>query len=224
MFAKMRRFWKVRAMPSRALSAGESSVTSSPPSQTRPPDGRCSRLMALNSVVLPAPFGPMRATICPPRTAMETSLTARSPPKSTETSSIRSSSSPLPAAAPLRSAKRAPGAPSSCAVARVLRHVDRQRHLRLAGSCGPIGLCHRGALERLGPALPAERVLDAHQPLLREQPGDAHGQEQEQKDHDDRVDDAAPLLGAGERVGEPGHQDRRRPDRPRWTRRRRSAS
>ena len=85
MFSKMRRFWKVRAMPSRALFAGESSVMSSPPSQTRPPDARCSLLMTLNSVVLPAPLGPMRATICPVRTAMVTSFTARRPPKSTDT-------------------------------------------------------------------------------------------------------------------------------------------
>ncbi len=116
MFSKMRRFWKVRAIPRRALAAGDMWVISSPPSQTCPPEARCSLLITLNSVVLPAPFGPMRATICPVRTSRETSFTARSPPKSTETSRILSSSSPsFPDPCRRRSANRVPGEPSSSA-------------------------------------------------------------------------------------------------------------
>ena len=86
MFTKMRRFWKVRAMPRRAVSAGLSLVSSASPNQMRPVVICCRRLMALNSVVLPAPFGPMRAVMLPSLTSMETSLTAFRPPKWTDTS------------------------------------------------------------------------------------------------------------------------------------------
>src|SRR4051812_23093625 len=46
----------------------------------------------LNKVVFPAPFGPISPTISPARTANDTRLTARSPPKSLETWSTVSSS------------------------------------------------------------------------------------------------------------------------------------
>src|SRR3954452_16804652 len=46
--------------------------------------------MQLNSVVLPAPFGPIRAQISAARTVHETPSSARTPPKRTETSSTRS--------------------------------------------------------------------------------------------------------------------------------------
>ena len=172
-----------------------------------PRTARCSRLMTLNSVVLPAPFGPMRATICPVRTVMVTSLTARSPPKSTETPSTLSSSSPFVAGVAPSSAMSVPESGLGRGrVPAVLGHVGRQRDLRLAGADGALGLHLGGARDRLGAALPAERVLDAHQPLLGEQAGDAHRQEQQEEDHDDRVDDAAPLLRAGEAVGDPRHE------------------
>src|SRR5215467_14509266 len=46
--------------------------------------------MQLNSVVLPAPFGPIRPQISPACTAHETPSSARTPPKRTETFSTRS--------------------------------------------------------------------------------------------------------------------------------------
>src|SRR3990172_1227049 len=53
---------------------------SRPKSAMRPPVGACSPLMRLNSVVLPAPFGPMIARRSPGWISRLTSSTARSPP------------------------------------------------------------------------------------------------------------------------------------------------
>src|SRR5712691_10416994 len=64
--------------------------------------------MRLNSVVFPAPFGPMRARRSPGRTASDTPPTACSPPKYLETpSSLRAKSAlttppPHPALSPSR--------------------------------------------------------------------------------------------------------------------------
>src|SRR5262249_18289093 len=52
----------------------------------------------LNSVVLPAPFGPMSARRSPGRTASSTPSTARSPPNALETRSRRSANGSLRAA------------------------------------------------------------------------------------------------------------------------------
>src|SRR5579859_706807 len=52
-----------------------------------PDVGRNAPAMMLKSVVLPAPFGPMRPTISSWATARSTSCTARSPPKRLETPS-----------------------------------------------------------------------------------------------------------------------------------------
>src|SRR5512147_1231277 len=46
-----------------------------------PADGRSSPLTRLKRVVLPAPFGPMRATISPSETAKPTRWRTRRPPK-----------------------------------------------------------------------------------------------------------------------------------------------
>ena len=58
-------FWKVRARPSRTI-AGVAS-RSLPSKVTVPLLGWYSRLRTLNSVVLPAPLGPMRAQMRPVR-------------------------------------------------------------------------------------------------------------------------------------------------------------
>ena len=92
MFTKMRRFWKVRAMPRRAALATLSLVASTPSRTTLPAAGFCTQVMTLNSVVFPAPFGPMTAAISPSRTLRETWSTATSPPKFTLTPSTFSSS------------------------------------------------------------------------------------------------------------------------------------
>src|SRR6202158_5850733 len=51
-----------------------------------PADGRSSPLIRLKRVVLPAPFGPMRATISPSATAKLTRWRTRNPPKLRATS------------------------------------------------------------------------------------------------------------------------------------------
>ena len=54
---------------------------SRPDTCTAPSVGSYTPVIALNSVVLPAPFGPMTAVIEPRITSTETSLTAVRPPK-----------------------------------------------------------------------------------------------------------------------------------------------
>src|SRR5205807_8256314 len=54
---------------------------------TRPAVGACKPVMTLNSVVLPAPLGPMRPVTRPGSAARSTSWRAMTPPKRTLTSS-----------------------------------------------------------------------------------------------------------------------------------------
>src|SRR5437660_12280011 len=60
-------------------------MMSRPSNTTSPRLGRCRPLMTLNSVVLPAPFGPIRPVMRLASAASATSLTATSPPKRTVT-------------------------------------------------------------------------------------------------------------------------------------------
>src|SRR5215510_13208213 len=72
--------WKVRAMPWRARSWLEKSVTSRPPSSTWPRVGGNAPATMLNSVLLPAPLGPTRPTSSPSPTVKVTWSSAVSPP------------------------------------------------------------------------------------------------------------------------------------------------
>src|SRR6267378_7240309 len=65
--------------------------TGSPLTVTLPPLGLYTRVITLNSVVLRAPFGPMRATTSPASTVKETRSSATTPPKRTLSSRISSS-------------------------------------------------------------------------------------------------------------------------------------
>src|SRR4249919_1496821 len=78
---KSRDCWYVRARPSFARWRAGRLVTSSPKSSTVPDDAGRSPQMTLNSVVLPAPFGPRIARRSPWTTSRSTPSTARSPPK-----------------------------------------------------------------------------------------------------------------------------------------------
>src|SRR5881296_3200870 len=73
----------VRPMPSSAIRWAGSPRIGRPSKRTSPPSGGERRLRQLKSVVLPAPFGPMRPTICPASTSKETESSARMPPKRT---------------------------------------------------------------------------------------------------------------------------------------------
>src|SRR5687767_147291 len=68
-------------------------VTSRPNNSMRPSVTGSAPAIRLNSVVLPAPLGPMSARRSPGRTASSTPSTARSPPKTFETRSRRSAQS-----------------------------------------------------------------------------------------------------------------------------------
>src|SRR5579884_4065708 len=99
MYSNSRMFWKVLAMPRRATWWGRAPATSRPSNQMLPVVGGKSPVMQLNSVVFPAPLGPIRAKTWPRSTVKLTSSTARSPPKRLLTCSQRrmapSCSSPI---------------------------------------------------------------------------------------------------------------------------------
>src|SRR6202521_2495881 len=78
--------WKVREMPSWARRCGGSLVTSWPSNIMRPPVGGSAPAIALNSVVLPAPLGPIMARRWPRGTVRLTPSTARKASNATTTS------------------------------------------------------------------------------------------------------------------------------------------
>src|SRR5262245_51897211 len=87
--------WKVRPMPSRAISWVLRPSRRRPPKCTAPASGRRRLVIRLKTVVLPEPLGPMRPTTVPAATSNEQSLTARTPPKilvSPDTASVGAAS------------------------------------------------------------------------------------------------------------------------------------
>src|SRR5580658_1602387 len=91
MVSNSSRRWKVRAMPRRARRWGEVRVMSVPPKWTRPRVGGWRPVITLNSVVLPAPLGPMSPCTLPASTDTSTSFRAWIPPKRTVICSATSS-------------------------------------------------------------------------------------------------------------------------------------
>ena len=71
------RRWNVRPIPTRARWWVLSFDTSRPSRTTLPDVGVITPQIALNVVVLPAPFGPMSPQIRPPSTRSDTPPTAR---------------------------------------------------------------------------------------------------------------------------------------------------
>ena len=90
--------WNERTRPSRATSAGLNAVMSRPLKRIRPAVGARNLVSMLKQVVLPAPFGPIRAWIVPRLTRSDTSLTARKSPKLLLRPSVTRMSSSLIAA------------------------------------------------------------------------------------------------------------------------------
>ena len=81
MVSKLFTTWNVRAMPRWQRAAAGIWVTSSPLNQIDPCVGGSTPAIRLNKVDLPAPFGPIRPTISPRPTEIDTSLLAIRPPK-----------------------------------------------------------------------------------------------------------------------------------------------
>src|SRR6516164_3580484 len=81
--------WYERAIPLCEIRCGGSPAMSSPSKMMRSAVGRSTPVRQLKNVDLPAPFGPMMARIFPGCTAMETLLSAMSPPKRTVRPSVR---------------------------------------------------------------------------------------------------------------------------------------
>ena len=90
--------WNVRPMPSAAMSDGAQRRSECPFNRMSPRTGRYSLLRQLNSVVLPAPLGPIKPTILPRATAKVTSWRATMPPKCIATPAISNNAetAPLP--------------------------------------------------------------------------------------------------------------------------------
>ena len=84
-------FWNVRAIPRRTTRCGGVCRRLLPSNSSSPESGRYSRVITLKSVVLPAPFGPIRPTIWPGSTSSETSSMATIPPNRRVTFRIESS-------------------------------------------------------------------------------------------------------------------------------------
>src|SRR6266851_7863834 len=73
-------------MPAAQILCGGRPVMSLPSKATRPASGVWKPAMAANSVVLPAPLGPIRPTISPWCTSSEAWSTAKRPPNDLESS------------------------------------------------------------------------------------------------------------------------------------------
>src|SRR5882762_9217678 len=73
--------WKVRAMPFCATTCTGSPVMFSPAKMTAPAVGLSTLVIRLNTVDLPAPFGPMTARTLPASRLMSTASTATNAPK-----------------------------------------------------------------------------------------------------------------------------------------------
>ena len=87
---KIRRCSGTRAIPARTSLAGSAPVTSRPASVTRPLTGRTNPATVFSNVVLPAPFGPTRATSSPSSTCNDTPCRATTAPYRAVTRSTRS--------------------------------------------------------------------------------------------------------------------------------------
>ncbi len=83
-------FWKVRAMPFCTILCAGDLRMDSPSSSTAPESGLYRRVMTLNAVVFPAPFGPIRPEMCPSSTSNDTPSKATMPPKRSVTSRTES--------------------------------------------------------------------------------------------------------------------------------------
>ena len=83
MRAKSWLVWYVRATPRRAISWAGRRVIGSAPSVTVPASGAEKPDIKFNTVVLPAPFGPIRLVMKPARAVKVRASTARSPPNDT---------------------------------------------------------------------------------------------------------------------------------------------
>src|SRR5215475_3789571 len=89
--------WKVRTIPARATRYAGIPASGWPSNRQLPPSGFSNPVSRLNSVVLPAPLGPMSAVIAPRWTSSLPISTARSPPKALTMPSATSMASGLAA-------------------------------------------------------------------------------------------------------------------------------
>src|SRR5262245_19723673 len=80
--------WYERAIALRETACGGSPAMSSPLNRIRPLVGRSTPVRQLKRVDLPAPLGPMIPRISPLGTAIDTLVSAASPPKRTVSASV----------------------------------------------------------------------------------------------------------------------------------------
>src|SRR5258705_5887357 len=92
--------WNVRRIRARVRRYGACPVMSAPSSSTEPDVGRSRPEMRLNSVVFPAPLGPITASSSPSRTSSPTSVTIVAPPMTSPRSLVARIGDALTRAAP----------------------------------------------------------------------------------------------------------------------------
>src|SRR5580658_2443015 len=92
--------WNERPTPKRQMRWGGTPVMSRPSRRTLPLSDRRWPVIRLNSVDLPAPFGPITAAICRVATVRLTSETARNPPNDLERPDTSSMARPSQSAHP----------------------------------------------------------------------------------------------------------------------------
>ena len=157
---KSRESWKERPSPSRARAAAVRSVTSTPANSTMPSSGRRKPEMTSNSVVLPAPLGPMIPTISPWSACRVTSIRAALPPNCSETPrTSRARAAPSGAAAP----------PAGASDSEAFLHVNRPQQLGVGRQLvGRAGEAHGAVLHDVDPV--GHRHGDVHR-LLHQQDG-----------------------------------------------------
>src|SRR5438874_6751973 len=125
-------------------------VTSRPRNSIEPPVGGKSPEMTLNSVVLPAPFGPRTARLSPCATSRSTSRTAWRPPNRR----------PIPRKRRIGSACSGAAASVKRSLPRHLRGDDLALPRQLLLDAGREGTARRRRLRRVGTAEALVDVLD----------------------------------------------------------------
>ncbi len=86
----------MREIPRRTTPCGGVESSDSPSKSSSPESGRYSRVITLNAVVFPAPFGPIRPTISLSSVSNETSSRATIPPNRRVTPLTSSSGTEVP--------------------------------------------------------------------------------------------------------------------------------
>src|SRR5262245_52132742 len=196
-FGKMLVRWNDRPTPSAQSRYGAMPVTSRPPRCTLPESARRWPVMRLNSVDLPAPFGPMMATISRRSTARLTPSIAATPPN--ERRRLRTSSMTAGAESRARGGERADDPAGEREQERHQHDAEDERPVLRDRSDLVVEERERGGADRRAPEAPhpAEDRHDQHLGGLR--PVREVGEDAAVEDAEERPGEAGERAGDRER-------------------------